>query len=334
MRVVTRPALVRLAVIDREIRAGRRPNASSLAKLLEVTPRTIQRDIDCLRDRLGAPLEYDRKRRGYLYANQAYCIPLSTVTEGEYLALFLAERLLQQYRGLPCCAELTRLFQKVAAFLPDCVTLDLKQLAEAYSVRQPVIDPGDVDRFRAMARAVEQGRQLEIVYWSAFRDETARRRIDPYHLAAIDGDWYLLAYCHLREEVRMFAPARVRQLRETGGRFDRPTEFRAADYLDVGFRKVRGSGPAQTVSLRFSPLVARYVREKTWHSSQKLEVHPDGGLILTLRVNHLVEVKRWALSFGAECEVLEPEELREEITHETRKVLAMHAHETPTHSRG
>jgi predicted DNA-binding transcriptional regulator YafY len=119
----------------------------------------------------------------------------------------------------------------------------------------------------------------------------------------------------------MFSPGRIRKLKDTGVTFEPPADFRASAYLDAGFRKVRGAGPGQTVRLRFSPVAARWVREKTWHATQTLQDHPDGGLTLTFSVNHLAEVKRWALSFGADCQVLEPEELREEIKAEARKLL-------------
>jgi predicted DNA-binding transcriptional regulator YafY len=111
----------------------------------------------------------------------------------------------------------------------------------------------------------------------------------------------------------MFSPARIREMRQTGKTFEKPGDFRINDYLDVGFRKLRGTGPAQTIRLRFVPKAARYVLEKVWHPTQKLREHRDGKLTLTFRVNHLLEVKRWVLSFGADCEVLGPKELKAEI---------------------
>jgi predicted DNA-binding transcriptional regulator YafY len=73
--------------------------------------------------------------------------------------------------------------------------------------------------------------------------------------------------------------------------------------------------------LRFSPLAARYIREKTWHPTQRLDNQPDGGVVLTLRVNHLLEVKRWALSWASDCEVLGPEELRRLVREELSLLL-------------
>jgi len=238
------------------------------------------------------------------------------VTEGECLALFLAERLLHQYRGTPLAEDLQRLFQKITFLLPDAISLDPEHLAQAYSIRAQPTDPGEADHFRQLIRAVRDGRQLELLYWTASRGETNRRVVDPYHLIAVDGDWFLVAYCHLREDKRMFAPGRIREMRETGERFERPDDFRIAEFLDPSFRKVRGNGPLKEVRLRFSPMAARYVRERVWHPTQQLDDQPDGGVVLTLRVNHLVEVKRWALWWGADCEVLSPEELRKGITRE------------------
>src|SRR5712692_7844444 len=96
-----RHLLVRLVRVVGDLLSRRSPNATSLAKLLEVNERTIHRDIDCLRDQLGAPIEYDQSRHGYYYREETYRLALPQVSEGECLALFLAERLLQQYKGTP-----------------------------------------------------------------------------------------------------------------------------------------------------------------------------------------------------------------------------------------
>jgi predicted DNA-binding transcriptional regulator YafY len=119
----------------------------------------------------------------------------------------------------------------------------------------------------------------------------------------------------------MFAPGRIRSVRETGERIERPADFRITDYLDRSFKVLRGEGPARRVRLRFAPEMARYVREKVWHPSQQLQERRDGSLVQRLTVNHLLEVKRWVLSYGAACEVLEPSDLRAEIEAELRQMM-------------
>jgi predicted DNA-binding transcriptional regulator YafY len=246
---------------------------------------------------------------------------LLRLTEGELLAVFLAERLLQQYRGTAFVKDIAAAFRKLTAQLPDAVTVHLEHLRQAYSFRGPAATEVEAETFRRLARAVREGRQLELVYWTASRDAEGRRVVDPYHLTSASGDWYLIAYCHLREEVRMFAPGRIRSLRETGVRFERPATFEIGEYLDGSFRAMRGEGPPRRVRLLFTAEAAWYVREKVWHGSQKTKERKDGSLELTLEVSHLHEVKQWVLSYGARCRVLEPEELREDVLAELRSAL-------------
>ena len=122
----------------------------------------------------------------------------------------------------------------------------------------------------------------------------------------------------------MFAPGRIRSVRETGERFERPADFRIEDYLDGSFRAMRGDGEPRRVRLRFTAEAARWVREKQWHPSQKTRERPDGGVELTMRLTHLQEVKRWVLGYGPACEVLEPEDLRAEVYDAVRRMLRIY----------
>src|SRR5262249_31396353 len=158
--ITSRPrhVLARMVRIDRELRAKSWPNASTLARLLEVNERTIQRDLDCLRDQMGAPIEYDPSRHGYYYREKTYRLAFPQVSEGECLALFLGERLLQQYKGTPLAEDLQKLFDKITVLLPNQVSLHADALDQAYSVRTQTTDPGEVVLFRQLIRAVRDGR--------------------------------------------------------------------------------------------------------------------------------------------------------------------------------
>jgi predicted DNA-binding transcriptional regulator YafY len=303
------------------IREGAFPNATWAAGELEVHPRTVHRDLEFLRDSMGAPLEFSRKKNGYYYRERDYALPLVRLTEGELVAVLLAEQLMHQYQGTPYAVDLATAFQKITSALPDEITIDLSHLSEAISFRPAATTSGELKVFRQLARSVRESRQLELLYWSAWRDQTCHRKVDPYHLASVDGSWYLVGYCHLREDVRMFSPQRIRSLKETGERFQKPADFQIGAYLDPSFRVVRGSGPAQLVRLMFSREAARYVRERVWHPTQQIRNCKDGRLEMTLRVNHVLEVKRWVLSWGRECEVLAPAQLRDEVAGELLRAL-------------
>jgi predicted DNA-binding transcriptional regulator YafY len=319
MQLAARPTLRRLVVLDGMIRAGGFPNTRAMSMRLEVHRRTVARDLEFLRDSLGAPLEFSKRQNGYFYRDRDFALPLVNLSEAELVALFLAERLMEQYRGTPLAADLATAFRKLLTQLPDEVTIDVNHLDDSISFRGPACNAGDLARFRQLLRAVRAQRQLDLVYWSASRDAVTRRLVDPYHLTSMQGEWYLVAYCHLREEVRMFAPPRIRSARETGAFFERPADFRIADYLDGSFRTMRGNGKPWRVHLHFTGEAARYVQLREWHSTQQLKQRPDGSVELTLSVTHLLEVRRWVMGYGAECEVLEPAELREQIRLELRK---------------
>src|SRR3954468_12179894 len=148
MKLATRPPLRRLLALDQKIRSGQYPNARTLAAELEVHQRTVHRDLDFLRCELNAPLEYCPRRNGYFYAEPSYALPLVTWSEVELVAMFLAERALEQYRGTPLGRDLAAAFRKLTAHLPGAVTVDLEHLRQAYSVRGPVATRGEARTFR------------------------------------------------------------------------------------------------------------------------------------------------------------------------------------------
>jgi predicted DNA-binding transcriptional regulator YafY len=323
MKYANRPALVRLAVIDQQLRSGRWPNASSLARDLEVTARTVHRDFDFLRENFDAPLTFDPQHNGYFYSDPDFRLPYLSVSEGEYLALFLAERLVQENRNTPYVEDLHRLFDKITRLLIDPITIDLRHIAGSFSFHHTAFTADTLETMQRLHGAIQRRQRLEIAYQSMTRKEALCRLVDPYHLASLDGDWYLIAYCHRRRAVLMFVPSRIRELHETETTFELPDDFDVSDYLKGAFRKVRGDGALQTVRLRFAPTAARYVRERVWHPTQELQEHADGSLTLTFRVDHLLEVKRWALSFGAECEVMAPALLRDELGKDVRAMMEL-----------
>jgi predicted DNA-binding transcriptional regulator YafY len=130
----TRPLMRRMQEIDRAVRAGRWPTAESLANELNVDLRTIRRDIEFMRDERNAPIEYDRVRRGYFYAEPTYQLPLVQMTEGELLGLYLSERMLRQLQGMPFEPDLRQAIAKLADMLPDNVTLRLDSIGDFPSV--------------------------------------------------------------------------------------------------------------------------------------------------------------------------------------------------------
>ncbi|MGH2369823.1 MAG: WYL domain-containing protein, partial [Chloroflexota bacterium] len=158
-------------------------------------------------------------------------------------------------------------------------------------------------------RALLERRRLDLRYYSMSRDEENRRQVDPYHLTVFEGGFYLVGYCHLRKTERIFAVERIRELKALATHFTVRPGFNAEEYLKHAWGIVKGE--IVPVKVIFSRSVARYVRDRLWHPSQKLRELPDGRLELSLRVADTLEVRRWILGYGPDAEVVEPGTLRE-----------------------
>jgi predicted DNA-binding transcriptional regulator YafY len=318
-----RPLVRRLLTYDRELRAQSFPTAQRLAELTEVDPKTVRRDLSYLRDHYQAPVEFHRARNGWHYAQPTYKLPAVLITEGELLAVFLAGQILRQHQGTPYEEDLQRALHKLEELLPDEISLHWNAIEQAHSFRKSVASLHDVDVFRQLAHAVLHKRQLRLTYWTASRDTLSERTVDPWHLTCIDGEWFLVGYCHTRNDRRMFAPTRIRKLVETGQTFNIPNDFHIAEFFDGAFRVIRDeSQPLQTVRLRFAPSAAKYIREKIWHPSQKLHIESDGSALLELALRSLIEIRRFIMSWGSEVEVLAPPALRADIAREAARVAA------------
>lgn len=306
--------------IHQAIQSGRFPNAVSLAGELEVSTKSIHRDFEFMRDRLELPLAFNYERKGYYYTSEVSSFPTLQITEGELFALLVAEKALQQYRGTTFERPLVSAFKKMAAALPDTVSLNLAEWERTISFRtraEPILN---LEVFDQLAKATAQRQQLQLTYRKPGRRETELRVVDPYHLANINGEWFLFAWCHLRQDIRTFVPARIKAIKLTGETFARPQKFSLEKRLRDSFGVQSGQG-SYDVAIRFNEMVADYIREKKWHDSQQLKELNDGGLELRMKLSSLSEVERWVLGWGGNAKVLHPPELAEKIRQSAQAIL-------------
>jgi predicted DNA-binding transcriptional regulator YafY len=225
-------------------------------------------------------------------------------------ALLVAEKALQQYRGTLFERPLISAFKKMAAGLPDTVSLNIADWEQTINL----------EIFDALAKAAAQRQQLQLTYRKPGQRDTELRLVDPYHLANINGEWFLFAWCHLRRDIRTFVPARIQEAKPTGKTFARPQKFSLEKRLRDSFGVQSGQGHHEVV-LRFNELVSDYIREKKWHESQELLELEDGGLELRLKLSSLGEIERWVLGWAGNVRVVQPPELAESIAASARKIL-------------
>lgn len=322
--IQSRPPLERMLRIHQALQSGQYPSAKSLSWELEISDRSVRRDVEFMRDRLMLPIEFDAARRGYYYTQSVDAFPSIQITEGELFALLVAEKALQQYRGTSFERPLLSAIHKLEQGLPDTISLNLSEVEQAISFRtraEPILDLGVFDQ---LARATSNREQLEILYKKPGQDAPDCRRIDPYHLANINGEWFLFAYDHLRKDMRTFAPGRIQSIRNTGQKFSRAHSFSLDRRLRDSFGVRSGQGNYDVV-LRFEKSVADYVREKKWHPSQELRELGNGDVELRMKLSSLDEVQRWILNWGGSAKVLRPKELVENVRKAAQSILKSHA---------
>ena len=316
----SRPPLERMLRIHQALQAGKYPNANKLAAEIEVSSKTIHRDIEFMRDRMNLPVEFSPAHNGYHYTSEVSAFPTMQITEGELFALVVAEKALQQYRGTSFERPLLSAIRKMEQALPDTISLNLADIEQTISFRtraEPILD---LKIFDTLAKAVAQRKQLELHYRKPGQKQPEARIIDPYHLANINGEWFLFGYDHARKDIRKFVPARIQALKPTGKVFERSEKFSLEEELRDSFGVHSGEGKYEVV-LQFSPRAADYIREKKWHESQELRELKNGGAELKLKLSSLVEVERWVLSWGGEAIVEKPPELAEAVRRAAEKML-------------
>jgi predicted DNA-binding transcriptional regulator YafY len=316
----SRPPLERMLRIHQALQSGKFPNASTLAREIEVATKTIHRDIEFMRDRLNLPIEFNPARNGYFYNGEVSAFPTLQITEGELFALVVAEKALQQYRGTSFEKPILSAIRKMEQSLPDTISLNLADIEQTISFRTRVEPILDLKIFDTLAKAAAHRQQIELAYRKPGQKETEPRVVDPYHLANINGEWYLFAYDHARQDIRTFVPARVQSVKLTGKTFERPQKFSLEKRLRDSFGVHSGKGEYEVV-IRFNARAADYIREKKWHESQQLRDLKNGGVELRLKLSSLAEIERWVLSWGGDATVIKPRELVWAVQHSAKRIL-------------
>ncbi len=252
-------------------------------------------------------------------------IPALGFSATELMALLLSRNLLKPLAGTEIAESLNSALSKAATALPPQGHEYLRAMEQMFSVG---IGPHKHYRqhrqtIDLISQAIDKRRTAQMRYFSASRDSTARREVDPYFLRFAGGGLYLIGHCHLRKEVRMFAVERVRSISLTDHPYQMSLGFNVDDYVQDALGVMR-SGRRIGVELLFSKKAAAWVKDKSWHLSQETKLLKDGRLKMTLKVADNDELVGWILSFGSQVRVSRPEGLRERVKNEVMKMLRSH----------
>ena len=302
-----------LLYID-SVRAG--VSVPDLAQRFKVTTRTVWRDLGALQE-VGFPL-VDEKRDRLTYW-RLLAMPLKALNDAglsvtEACSLYLSRALLVSFTGTPFEPGLAAIITKIEKSLSPRVRAFLKKLPDVVQVksapRKNVTSPKHDEFVARLIEAASDHRVTRLLYFSVHSNREKDYELHPYNIAYAEGGLYLTAYVPEYRQVRVFALERVRKVT-----VQERTFAPAKDLTTEAFGHSLGvnRGKPERIVVDFTPRVAGYLRERTWHPTQKLEALPDGGVRLTLKVCRDWALRTWVLGWGAHARVVAPSVLAEEI---------------------
>jgi len=328
--------LVRQWILLRSL-ASRRYGVTvrELAETMGVSEKTIRRDLDLFMQ-AGFPLEetvgeHGKKRWKLSGDLTEKGLPL---TYDEAIALHLARCLMEPLAGTMFWTAAQRAFAKIRSIFNDTAWAYVEKMAHSfYQTRTGVCDYAKkaelIDRIMI---GIEDRRAIELRYCSLKASEPSTYEVHPYGLTYHRGALYLVGLLVAPNEIRHWKVNRIEGIELTDHSFDMPKDFSLQEHLAGSFGIYQGDGDYH-VRVHFSPVVARYVSEASWHASQKLHPQRDGSLIAEFDLDSLEEIQRWLLSFGKHAKVLEPEELRERMLEEIKEMVSIYSGTTTVPSK-
>lgn len=297
-------------------------------EVLGVSRATFKRDLEYLRDRLHAPIEWDPERRGYRYARTApdaerYQLPGLWLNASEIRALLTTQHLLASLQPGLLGPHVQPLLARLRGLLGSG-----EHTAEEVERRVRLIHLGartlKLPHFERVANAVLKQQRLHIVYVSRGNNQRTEREVSPQRLVHYRENWYCDAWCHLREDVRSFAVDAIEAATPLEKRAKQVPEAELDAVLASGYGIFSGR-KTEWARLRFTPERARWVAAEQWHPAQKGTIEPDGSYLLELPFSDHRELAMDCLRHGPHVEVLEPASLRRVVKEQLASALARYA---------
>ncbi|WP_248928651.1 helix-turn-helix transcriptional regulator [Paenibacillus hamazuiensis] len=315
--------LIRLLRIIMLIQGKPGITGRELAERCETTDRTIYRDLELLS--AFVPLTNLGHGKGYTFVGSFSMYPLN-FTEQEALVFSMLPSVIDQVKPL-LPPGFDSAYEKVMAthHKEKSRRADvLQQVTDIIQLGTPFgRDEESPNYLYPIIQAILQQNTLRAVYHTQSRNKQTERLIDPYYLIPREQRFYLIGYCHQAKDIRTFRVSRFRDVGITDQKFDKDG-FSIRQYMKHTFSIERGNGKLIRFKVRFSPQVARYIKEEEWFVEPKMKDTADGGLLFEVTLNHDREFLMWVNSYGPEAEILEPVSYRDKMREQLERWQEMY----------
>lgn len=312
----------RLHKIDRLLQANRCVPLDRMLRELDVSRATFKRDIEYLRSKFHAPIEWDRDERGYKYAEargMQKALPGLWFNASEAYALLMMQALLAEIQPDLLGEHIEPLKARLRAVIEtgQHPAIEVENRVRLLNVAmRPVPDKN----FDYVANALLARHRLEITYHVRALDKLSHREVSPQLLIYYRGNWYLVAWCHQKSAMRFFSMDAIEQATLTTRATKAVSKRELEEFIGQGYGIFTGTDVCWA-KLRFSAERARWVAREQWHPRQRSEWDANGQLILEIPYVDMRELIMDILRHGHHIEVLEPAELRQAVQLELSRSL-------------
>jgi predicted DNA-binding transcriptional regulator YafY len=321
----------RFHLIDQMLSNQRVVTRVQFLEALEISPATFKRDLEYLRDRLAAPIIWDPERRGYCYQSGAaldqFQLPGLWFNTSEIQALLSMDALLANLQPGVLSKHIEPLRSRIRMLLDDG-----DHSADEISRRIRVV-PFAAKAYRSeffqdLCQALLSRRCVDMTYYSRPADSSSERRVSPQRLIYYRDNWYLDAWCHLRQGLRSFSIDAITVLQVTSEVAVEIDEDELNRELESGYGIFSGLA-TRMARLRFKPEIARWISRETWHPQQVSSYDDDGYYLLSVPYSQDTELIMEILKYSDEVEVLEPPELRASVRQRVAATRALYEGTNP-----
>ena len=315
--------------IDQMLSHQRVVTRAQFLEVLEVSPATFKRDLEYLRDRLMAPIVWDRESRGYRYEQtgdgQQFQLPGLWFNTSEIQALLSMDALLGNLQPGVLSKHIEPLRSRIRMLL-DEGDHSADEISRRIRIVPLAAKAYRSEYFQSLCQALLTRKRVDMSYYSRQADDTTNRQVSPQRLVYYRDNWYLDAWCHLRQGLRSFSVDAIQRLETSADPAHEIEEHVLDQELQSGYGIFSGSN-TQEALLRFSPEIARWVSRETWHSGQQSEYDDAGYYLLRVPYSQDPELIMDILKYGPDVEVIEPPELRSKVNHRIRAMQRIYADE-------
>ena len=299
-----------------------------LLEELEVSLATLKRDLAYMRDRLNAPIIWDRGKQGYTLAKDQigklhYQLPGIWFNASEIYALLTMHHLLSTLQPGILSPHIEPLLIRLRAMLGE-------QNNPSDEIQHRVKILGMATRkvayqyFEMIGSALLQRKRLNIVHLSRSKNEINEREISPQRLIHYRDNWYLDAWCHFRNGLRTFAVDGITKTELIEKKAKNIPDKKLDDELGSSYGIISSSKKLMWAKLKFSPRRSRWVAQESWHKKQKSYFDTDGSYFLEVPYGDHEELLMDIMKYGADVEVISPASLRQIVKTELAKATTLY----------